>query len=151
MTKTSKQGLQQQLDKEKASRLSLMADFENFRKRMEAERETFGVMANLAIISEIAEIYDDLQLALNDSDLNIESAKQAVLNAQQKLMNAIKQSGIELISPSEGDEFVGEQMEAITTVPNPEVQNKVVTVVGTGLKHSARGTVIKPAKVIVGK
>jgi molecular chaperone GrpE len=73
------------LEEEKNRRIQLMADFENFKKRMEQERATFGAIANMGLIQQILEIHDDLQLAISDANLDKDSAIESIKTAQDKI------------------------------------------------------------------
>ncbi len=138
-------------EKERAAKLQVMADFENYRKRMESERSTFGALANLGLIKEMLEIHDDMQMAMNDESLDIESAKQSITNAQEKLRAAARSAGVEPLEVKVGDDFDSSRMEAVTTVPDEKLKNKVVAVISSGFKYASKDGVINAAKVVVGK
>ncbi len=143
--------IKKQLEEEKSRRLILMADFDNFKKRIEAEKSMFGAMANMGLIQEILEVCDDLQLALDDADLSIENAKTSLKNAQEKLSNSTKNAGVERVEVNKGDDFDKEKMEAIQTIPDEKNKDKVIAVISSAYKYTDRDGIIRPAKVIVGK
>lgn len=143
--------LRTELENEKNKKLQLMADFENYKKRIEKERATFAAMANLALIQEILEVSDDIDLALSDADLNLERAKESLNNAKSKLSESVKLAGVEKIEIKKGDVFNKDIMEAISVVPDPNFKNKVIAVISSAYKYKDREGVIRPAKVIVGK
>ena len=147
----SNNNLKNQIEIEKEKRLRLMADFENYKKRIEKEKSTFGALANLGIISEILEINDDLGLALDDSDLNLERAKDSINNAKEKLKSTAMNAGIETLEINVGDEFDKEKMEAVQATPNPDMKNKVIAVISSAFKFKDKDGILKPAKVIIGK
>jgi molecular chaperone GrpE len=143
--------LQAKLQKESEAKLQVMADFENFRQRMQAERATFGAVANMALIQEFLEVYDDLQMAMSDQNLDLESAKVAIQNAQSKLIMATKSAGVEALDVKPGDVFDQNTMEAVTAVPDQENKQKVMAVISTGFKYANKEGIIKAAKVVIGK
>ncbi|RMD76868.1 nucleotide exchange factor GrpE [Candidatus Dojkabacteria bacterium] len=144
--------LRKQYESERNARIELMADFQNFRKRVEEERALFGAMSNMALIGDIIEVYDDINMALNDLNLDLEQAKNSLMSAQDKLMAAIKKSGVVRVQISVGDDFNRETMEAISTVDSgEEMRGKVVAVISSAIKYENKEGVIKHAKVIVGK
>lgn len=143
--------LEQKLEVEKLKRVQLMADFENFKKRMEQEKAMFGAIANLGIVQELLEISDDLNLAITDQELDLERAKESLLNAKDKLVQSANNAGVEKIEIKPGDDFDKEFMEAISTVPDENNVNKVVAVISSAYKYKDREGVIRSAKVIVGK
>lgn len=145
------QSLDAQLADLKNKNLQLMADFQNYKKRMDQERATFGAIANMGLIQEILEVYDDLELAIVDEQLDLERAKSSIQNAQSKLINAAKIAGIEKVEVEVGSDFDKEKMEAISTVPNPEMKDKVIAVISSAYKYVGKDGILKAAKVIVGK
>jgi len=151
LKQTEMENLKTQLEEEKNRRIKLMADFDNYKKRIESEKATFGAMANMGIIQQILEIYDDLQMALNDSDLDLERARSSIKNAQEKIQGTVGAAGVERIEVNIGDEFDKENMEAIQAVPDEKNKNKVIAVISSAYKYAGQDSVLKAAKVIVGK
>lgn len=147
----SLEALKQKLNDEISKRLTLMSDFQNYQKRMEQQKATFGAIANLGLIEDILEVFDDIALALNDTSLTLELSKESLNSAQAKLIRAIEGSGVERVDVKIGDEFDSKIMEAISTIPDAGNKNKVVAVINSAFKFKDRDSVIKPAKVVVGK
>lgn len=144
--------LQSQLEEERMKRIQVMADFQNYQKRIDQERSTWGAISNMALIRESLEIYDDLHLALNDENLSLEHAKISIKSAQDKLLVSVAAAGIEVIDIKVGDNFDKEKMEAVSTIEAGEDQkNKVVAVVSSAFKYKDKEFILKPAKVVVGK
>ena len=145
--------LTEEIEKQRNNYLMLMAEFQNFKKRIEGEKAMFGAIANLGIIQDILEIFDDISLALTDENLDLERSKSSLKIAQDKLLGAIGHVGVERIDIKVGDEFDKEKMEAITTIPveDQNEKNKVVSIVSSAFKYKDKDGVIKHAKVIVGK
>lgn len=143
--------LKQQLEEERERRMRVMADFENYKKRIEGEKATFGAIATMGIITELLEINDDLALALDDADLDLERAKESIITAKSKLKGAASNAGVETIEVKVGDEFNKDFMEAIQAVPNPEMEGKVIAVISSAYKFAGKDGILRAAKVIVGK
>lgn len=139
------------IEEEKGKRMQLMADFENYKKRIESEKAMFGAIANLGLIKELLEISDDITLALQDDSINIERAKESLSIAQSKLTAAASNAGVEKIEINTGDDFNKDLMEAITMVEDSKMKGKVITVVSSAYKYANNDQIIKPAKVIVGR
>lgn len=139
------------VSEEKEKRLRVIADFENYKKRIESEKATFGAIANMGIIKDLLEVNDDMQLALNDEELDLNRAKEAIENAQRKLVAAAQNAGIEKIDVKIGDEFDKNFMEAISMVPDEKNKNKVIAVISSAFKYSGQDNILQTAKVIVGK
>ncbi len=142
-----------ELDLEKNRRISLMADFQNFQRRVDQEKATWGAMSNMSLIKDLLEIYDDLQLAMQDENLNLEHSKAAIISAQDKLVDSAKRAGIEKVEVKVGDEFDKEKMEAVSMVPvQDETQKgKVIAVISSAYKYANKDFILKAAKVVVGK
>ncbi len=145
--------LQADLEKEKELRLHLMADFQNFKKRNEQDKATWGAISNMGLIQDILEVYDDMQLALQDDNLNIEHAKTSLKSAQDKLVQAAERAGIAKIDVKVGEVFDKEKMEAVSVVPvqDENQKGKVIAVITTAYKYQNRDGILKAAKVVVGK
>lgn len=145
--------LSKELQEEKELKLGLMADFENFRKRVESEKAKFGAIANMAIIKQIMEILDDIQLAENDKQADLRRYQEVMQILKDKLIAALLTSGVEKLSIASGDKFDPTTMEAITSVPSNEnmEDNCVVEVVSQAYKYAGEDTLLKTAKVIVAK
>jgi molecular chaperone GrpE len=143
--------LRAQLALATAKNLSLMADFENFRRRTESEKSAFVAMGNAMLVNEIAQIYDDLQMALNDESLNLESARAAITSAQSKINSGLQVAGVQQITINKGDKFDSSTMEAIAQLTVANMQGLVIDVVSSGLKYANKDGLIRSAKVVVGK
>lgn len=109
-----------EVEEQKNRYLSLMADFQNFQRRVEGEKALFGAMANMSLVQDILEVFDDINLALIDESLDFESSKSSLKSAQDKLVASILRAGVERISVEIGDEFNKEIMEAISLFPVEE-------------------------------
>ncbi|MEP7103159.1 MAG: nucleotide exchange factor GrpE [Candidatus Dojkabacteria bacterium] len=145
--------LEAQIEEERQKRLQLMSDFQNYQRRIESEKALFGAMANMGLLKEMLEVFDDLNLALSDNDLNLEHAKSSMKSAQDKLVSAIQAAGVERINVSVGDEFNKDFMEAVSTVPTDDEsqKGKIIAVISSAFKYKDKEGVLKPARVVVGK
>jgi molecular chaperone GrpE len=100
------------------------------------------------MVREIFEIVDDLNRAtLNDAS---NDSLKMILN---KLLGILNNFGYIPINFKEGDSFEAEKMEAISTVPvqEEEKNGKIVHVDQIGFIYKEDESIIRPAKVIVGK
>lgn len=145
--------LKEELDSEKQKRISLMADFQNYQRRIESEKANWGAISNMSLIKEMLEIHDDIELAMQDENLSLENAKSAMKTAQDKLVDAVKRNGIEKVEVKVGDEFDKEKMEAVSMVPvqDESQKGKVIAVISSAYKYTNKEHVLKAAKVVVGK
>lgn len=132
-------------------KLQVMADFQNYRRLMEEKEATFGAAKNMGLISELLQVFDDIQMALDDQELDLQRAQEAMRNAQDKLAAAARMAGVERLAAKSGDGFNPQTMEAVTSVAVPDMAGKVVQVIGSGYKYANKDGVVKPTRVIVGK
>lgn len=120
-----------------------LADYDNLAKRVDRERLELGKIASVGVIVKLLPVLDNLERAqehIKDSGLAI---------AIGELINVLKDEGFTVISPSIGDIFNENTMEAIEVVEGTS-DNTVVEVVLSGWKYED-GTVVRHAKVKVSK
>lgn len=129
--------------------MRLFADFENYKKRMRQERFDLISTAGSDMILDILPVVDDFERGLNsfDSVKDIEAVKQGYLLIYNKLINILKQKGLEPMNALDTD-FNTDFHEALTMVPSPEKKGKVVEVVEKG--YMLHEKVLRFAKVVVG-
>ena len=132
--------------------LRLYSEFDNYRKRTTKERIDLQLSASKEVILEILAVVDDLERAIQSfEDHNLsKEAKQGIELIYNKLMNTLKQKGLEEIEVRE-KEFDTDFMEAITNIPAPSeaMKGKVVDVIQKGYKLN--GKMLRFAKVVVGQ
>jgi molecular chaperone GrpE len=132
-----------ELEVVKAMLARALADYDNLSKRVDRERADLGKIASIGVIIKLLPVLDNLERAqehIKDSGLAI---------AIGELINVLKDEGLTVISPSTGDEFDENTMEAIEVVSG-ERDNVVSEVTLTGWKYED-GTVVRHAKVKVSK
>ncbi len=132
--------------------LRLYSEFDNYRKRTIKERIELQMSASKELILETLVVVDDLERAIQsfeDHQLSQE-AKQGIQLIYNKLMNILKQKGVEAIEVK-NKEFDTDFMEAITNIPAPteEMKGKVVDVIQQG--YLLNGKILRFAKVVVGQ
>jgi molecular chaperone GrpE len=125
----------------------LQADFVNYRKRSEREKEEMSLKGKIELASEILPVIDNFERALNSADENTEFYS-GVEMIYKQLLKLLSDQGIEEIS-AEGEEFDPEFHEAIMKVDaeNEEDEGKVVEVIQKGFILDER--VVRPAMVKV--
>jgi molecular chaperone GrpE len=133
--------------------LRLYSDFENFRKRTQKEKIDLYKTAGEDVISAVLPVIDDFeraQKAMQESD-DIKGVKDGVKLVHDKLLNILKQKGLEEIKSAVNKDFDIEFHEAITQIPAPnkKLVGKVIDEVEKG--YQLNGKVIRFTKVVVGK
>lgn len=99
------------------------ADFENFKKRSEQEKQSFVKYANEGLILKILEAYEDLERALQvkeDKDL-----REGVELIYKKLTKILKDEGVEPIN-TEHQKFDPYKHEALLTENNDNYENNEI-------------------------
>lgn len=127
--------------------LRAAADFQNYKRRTEEERQKNALYANLALVLNILPVYDDLERALANLDVKLAGLQwvEGVRQIVRKFQGALEASGVSEIA-AEGQEFDPNLHEAIAQDAGEE--HKVIRVVQKGYTMGDR--VIRPAMVIVG-
>ncbi len=127
----------------------LYADFENFRKRTAKEKLEFMTTANEGLMVSLLPVLDDFERAQKNFDnQDIESMKQGFVLIHDKLFKILEQKGLKQMVDVKGSEFNADFHEAITQIPMPEMQGKVVDELEKGYFLGEK--VVRYAKVVVG-
>ncbi|HDO27059.1 MAG TPA: nucleotide exchange factor GrpE [Bacteroidetes bacterium] len=145
-------GLKEQLAELNDKYLRLFSDFDNYRKRTNAEKLELIKTASKEVIEGLLPVLDDFERALqnlNERRADDETIKGIEL-IYNKLFIFLKQKGLEPME-SKGTEFNTDFHDAITQIPAPskDMKGKVVDVVQKG--YLLNGSIIRHAKVIVGQ
>lgn len=144
----------QRLNNEK---LQVLADFQNYKRRIETEREESGKMASKRFINGALEIVDDLKRALDHESEKEEKNFDALMDGakmiQEKFKKFLLDQDLEEVKVEIGDKFDPNSMQALTTTPvdDEKKDNTVILIDQQGYKNKNNGQVYRPAKVIIGK
>ncbi len=133
--------------------LRLYSEFDNYRKRTQKEKADLYKTAGEDVIKALLPVLDDFERALKAMDENNDPdhVKEGVKLIYNKLLNTLKQKGLEPLEDATGKEFNIEEHEAITRIPAPsdDMKGKIIDQVERGYKLN--GKVIRYAKVVVGQ
>ena len=125
---------------EKSKYLLLYADFENYKRRSQKEKEEFLKTSNQKLINEILPTLDNFERAGE-----LETGIKLVYD---NLKTILIKNGVKEIEVK-GLDFNSDVMEALTQVSaGDELKGKVVDVIEKG--YSLNGKIIRFAKVVVG-
>jgi molecular chaperone GrpE len=122
----------------------IQADFDNYKKRVQRDREEYAKQANDKLISELLGFVDDLERAVCSSG-SVDDLKKGICQIQGNLLVLLRSYGLKEM-PSEGD-FDPSLHEALCTTEGEE--GKICEVLQKGYLLGPR--VIRHAKVKVGK
>ena len=147
--------LQSQLDDERSKSQQYLdnwrraaADLQNYKRRIEQEREDAGRFANAGLVINILPILDDLERALQNLDVRLSDLTwlDGIRLIHRKLQLVLESIGVRPIQ-IEGQDFDPRYHEAISEADGEA--GKVVAEVQRGYQLGER--VIRPAMVIVGR
>ena len=116
--------LQEKYDTLNQQYLRLAADFDNFRKRQEQERENllkFGTENALKKMIEVLDNFERGKKALENVD-DCEKVKESFDLVHKQVFEALKKLGLEIIE-TEGKEFDPNFHDAVMQTPTSEHQN----------------------------
>jgi molecular chaperone GrpE len=137
--------LEAELQEQKDKYLRLMAEFENYKRRTSRERIELVQTAGREVIQSLLEVMDDMERAEKQSGTPLSEGVQLVF---QKLRTVMQSRGLKEMQ-SVGTAFNPDVHEAITEIPMPGMEGKVVDQVEKG--YYLNDKIIRFAKVVVGK
>ena len=124
------------------------ADFANFKRRVEQERQESARLSNAALVINLLPIFDDLDRAVSSVDSTLAGLNwvQGVTAIHSKFGRLLEAMGVKEVD-AEGQAFDPARHEAVGKQPGDE--GKVLHVLQKG--YELQGKVIRPAMVIVGE
>lgn len=132
--------------------LRLAAEFNNYRRRVEAERLDVWGRAQAEIVRRFIDVLDDLQrvAGLDLTNATVEGIMEGIDLVERKFVRMLADAGVEVVDPV-GETFDPERMEAMMRVPaeSEEHDDKVAEVFQKG--YMLDGNLIRPARVSVHK
>ena len=146
------QETQAELDKQKKEYLFLMADFDNYRKRVVKEKAEIIKNAAERVLKELLPIVDDFERALDatKADTDGQQVREGMELIYNKLVKYLESNGVKAIE-STGKDFDDNYHDAITTIPAPDESMKGKVVDTTTKGYTINDKVLRHAKVVVGK
>ena len=140
------------IEKEKKEYLFLMADFDNYRKRVTREKADLIKNASERVLTDLLPIVDDFErgLAAAKKADDAEAIRQGMEMIYNKLVKFLEVHGVKAIE-STGETFNPDLHEAIATIPAPsdDLKGKVVDTTQKG--YMLNDKVLRYAKVAVGE
>lgn len=143
---------EQALEKEKKEYLFLMAEFDNYRKRIVKEKAEIIKNGAEKVLAGLLPIVDDFERGLKatkDSE-DAKSVYEGMELIYNKLMKFLESNGVKPME-STGATFDPELHEAIASIPAPsdDLKGKVIDTTQTG--YTINDKVLRHAKVAVGE
>lgn len=142
---------QAERDSYKDQLLRSLADFQNFRKRVETDKQALRTSAKESVILDLINVLDNFErtIAAVEAGAKLESVLEGIRLTDRQLRQVLEQHGVKRIE-SAGQPFDPELHEAISvheTEEHPE--NTVTDELTSGYKLADK--VIRPARVKVAK
>lgn len=130
--------------------LRTLADFENYRRRMNRGRDEAAELAAASLLQELLEVADNFDRALEHAGEDVpESFLVGMRLTQQGLHDLLDRRGVARFQ-SVGERFDPEKHEALASQPAPDAEpNVILQEVQAGYMMGER--VLRPAKVIVSR
>ena len=124
------------------------ADFQNYKRRTDQEREELGRLANAALVINILPILDDMERALTSVDARLAGLTwiDGIRLIYRKFQAVLEASGVREIK-AEGQDFDPRYHEAVMYGEGEE--GKVISEVQKGYMLGDR--VIRPSAVVIGR
>lgn len=130
--------------------LRQVAEFENYRKRVLAEKADLILNGGEKVLKELLPVIDDLERAINNIEQanDMSSVKEGVTLIMDKFKKYLNQQGVKEIE-AVGKDFNTDFHEAVTMVPGQpeEMKGKVMDCIQTG--YTLNDKVIRYSKVVV--
>lgn len=139
------------LQKKSNDYLYLMADFDNYRKRVVKEKAEIIKNASERVLKDLLPIVDDFERGLEatKADTDGQQVREGMELIYNKLVKFLGNNGVKVIE-STGADFNADLHEAIATIPSPspELKGKVIDTTTKG--YTLNDKVMRHAKVVVG-
>lgn len=143
---TAEEKLQQTIREQEDKYLRLLAEYDNYRKRSQKEKENAWTTAKADTIKELLPVYDNLERALKQETADEAYAKGVQMTMQQ-LKTVLEKLGVEEI-PAQGEPFDPNVHNAVMHMEDDALgENIVAEVFQTGFKMGEK--IIRHAMVKV--
>jgi molecular chaperone GrpE len=128
----------------------VLAEFDNFRKRMARDLEQTRQFAVERFAQELLPALDGFELARANGGADAQSLLAGQEATYRLFLKAFEKAGITELSPERGQGFDPERHEAMVAQPTADVPpNAVVQTIQKG--YALNGRVLRPARVIVAR
>lgn len=144
------QETEQALEKKTKDYLYLLADFDNYRKRMVKEKSDIIKNASERVLKELLPIVDDFERGLEATKGNSDGqdVRQGMELIYNKLVKFLENNGVKAME-STGQNFNADLHEAIATVSAQDDDSKGKVIDTTTKGYTINDKVLRHAKVVV--
>ena len=146
-SKLAEKKLQYELDELNDKYQRLQAEYANYRRRTQQEKETIGVFANEKIITELIPVIDSMERALDACEDKEDTMYKGISLVHKQLIDTLVKFGVEEIE-AESKEFAPNLHLAVMQESVDGVEaNQIVMVLQKGYKLGTK--VVRPSMVKV--
>jgi molecular chaperone GrpE len=142
----------QKLKDERDKLMYAVAESQNMRKRLEAEKEQAVQYANQSLIKSLIPIIDNFEraLAVDPNKADAASVLKGLQLVHDQLMKELEKQNVEVIDPRPGTPFDPTRHEALMEKPDTKLKPGTVAQALTR-GYALRGRTIRPASVMIAK
>lgn len=127
--------------------LRQQAEFQNFRRRTQKEKEELGNIIKQDVLKSLLPIIDNFERALAAESADAESLKKGVQMVYDQMMQGLKDKGLKVIE-TEGQKFDPNFHQAVMRVQNPDLEDDTIAA-ELQKGYMVGGAVIRPSMVQV--
>jgi len=149
---TERDALQQERDDLFERLARAQADFQNGRRRLEADKEQAVAFANSALIKSLLPVIDNFEraLAVDPTKTDAASILKGMQIVREQWMTVLKGQFVETLAPEPGTPFDPATMESLIQQPHDQYPpNTVTQLIQTG--YALYGRTLRPAQVAISK
>lgn len=142
--------LAQRLADQHEKYLRLAAEYDNFRKRSNKERQEAHARGQADLLKSMLDALDDIGrfAHVDPATTNTETVVEGVAMVEKKLLKTLGALGLELVNP-EGEPFDPALHEAVMTEPAKEPEDDHLVARVFQLGYLFNGQLLRPARVVV--
>ena len=147
VVETKEEQLQKALDEKNDQFLRLYAEYDNFRKRSQKEKQDIYTSSKADVIKELLPVLDNFDRAANNTECSFEDYKKGIDLIFNQFSEILNKTGVESYG-ERGDAFDPNIHNAVMTVEDDELGvNQIASVFSKGYKLGDR--IIREAVVTV--
>ncbi len=146
------ESLRAEAEEQKDSRLRTMADFDNYKKRIQRDAVRTQQDSMTSVLKVFLDAVDDIERALQNQPevKEVQGWVEGIALIHQKILNQMKNYGVERMEINPGEDFNPNIHEAISQEDHPEFEEgQIIDIVQPGYQISDR--IIRPAMVRVAR
>lgn len=146
------ESLRAAVEEQKDSHLRTMADFDNYKKRIQRDASRTQQDSMTSVLKVFLNAVDDIERALqNQPEMKeVQGWVEGITLIHQKILNQMKNYGVERMEINPGEEFNPNIHEAISQEDHPNFEEgQIIDIVQPGYQISDR--IIRPAMVRVAR